>query len=194
LTQKVDWWDKYCQYNHLKTRAEPLETHVVNKQQPSSSSKEESFPPVTPSESGNGHRENESHNKQQTQVVVVLPPDDLVPGQVRDIGNSNLGTRLEDHPTDMSPPEPLVSRVWVKVGVGVTVVSSVTTGPPFDGSLDGSGSRTGETVLQRKGSGVRSVSPKSLKVTWKVSNDISTEDGLRLLTWYPAVIPNPVTK
>jgi hypothetical protein len=93
----------------------------------------------------------------------VLPPDDLVPRQIRDIGDSDLGTRLEDHPTDMSPPEPLVSRVWVKVGVSVTVVSSVTTGPPFNGSLNSSGSRTGETVLQRKRSGVRSVSPESLK-------------------------------
>jgi hypothetical protein len=138
-------------------------THVVNEQQPGSAGKEETSLPVTPTETGNTHGEEQSHDQQKRQVVVVLPPDDLASGQVGNVGDTDLGPRLEDHPTDMCPPETFVGRVRVEAGVGVTVVRSVTSGPPFDGTLDGSGSRTGEDVFERTRSGVRSVSPQSLQ-------------------------------
>lgn len=93
----------------------------------------------------------------------MLPPDDLGSSQVRDVGNTDLGSRLEDHPTDVSPPEPFVSRVRVEVGVGVTVVSSVSSGPPLDGSLNGTGSGTCEDVFEGSRGGVRSVGPQSLR-------------------------------
>lgn len=136
---------------------------MVNEQQPSGTGKEETSLPVAPTETGNTHREEQSHDEQQRQVVVVLPPDDLAPRQIRDIGDTDLGSRLEDHPTDVCPPEPLVGRVRVERGVGVTVVSSVASGPPLDGSLDGSSSGAGEDVFERARGGVRSVGPKSLQ-------------------------------
>jgi len=138
-------------------------THVVHEQQPSSSGKEETSLPVTPTETSNTHGEEQSHDQKQRQIVVVLPPDNLGSSQVGDIGDADLGSRLEDHPTDVSPPEPFVGRVRVEVGVGVTVVSSVASGPPFDGSLDGSGSGTGEDVFKRSRGGVGSVGPQSLR-------------------------------
>jgi len=138
-------------------------THVVNEQQPSSSGKEETSLPITPTKTSDTHREEQPHDQKQRQVVVVLPPDDLGSSQVGDIGDTDLGSRLEDHPTDVSPPEPFVGRVRVEVGVGVTVVSSVASGPPFDGSLDGSGSGTGEDVFKRSRGGVGSVGPQSLR-------------------------------
>jgi hypothetical protein len=152
-------------------------THVVNKQQPSGTGKEETSLPITPTETGNTHGEEQSHDQQKRQVVVVLPPDDLASGQVGNVGDTDLGPRLEDHPTDMCPPEPFVGRVRVEAGVGVTVVCSVTSGPPFDGSLDSSSSSAGEDVFERARSGVRSVGPQSLQTrndsvskaaTWKV--------------------------
>jgi hypothetical protein len=155
----------------------------VNKQQPSSSGKEETSLPVTPTKTSDTHREEQSHDQQQRQVVVVLPPDDLGSSQVGDIGDTDLGSRLEDHPTDVSPPEPFVGRVRVEVGVGVTVVSSVASGPPLDGSLDGTGSGTGEDVFERSRGGVGSVGPQSLRgcqegmsvvYTWKTTRRVPT--------------------
>jgi hypothetical protein len=55
-----------------------------------------------------------------------------------------------------------VGRVRVELGVGVSMVGSVTSGPPLDGSLDGTCTRDGETILERGGSVVRSVSPQSV--------------------------------
>jgi len=134
----------------------------VNEQQPSSSGKEETSLPVTPTETSNTHGEEQSHDQKQRQIVVVLPPDDLRSSQVGDIGDTDLGSRLEDHPTDVSPPEPFVGRVRVEVGVGVTVVSSVSSGPPLDGSLNGTGSGTCEDVFEGSRGGVRSVGPQSV--------------------------------
>lgn len=152
-------------------------THVVNKQQPGGTGKEETSLPVTPAETGNTHGEEQPHDQQKRQVVVVLPPNDVASGQVGNVGDTNLGPRLEDHPADVCPPEPFVGRVRVEAGIGVTVVGSVATGPPLDGSLDSSSSSAGEDVLERARSGVRSVGPQSLQTrndsvskaaTWKV--------------------------
>jgi len=138
------------------------ESGVVDEQQPSGTGKEETSLPIAPTETGNTHGEEQSHDQQERQVVVVLPPDDLASGQVGNVGDTDLGPRLEDHPADVCPPEPFVGRVRVEAGVGVTVVGSVATGPPLDGSLDSSSSSAGEDVLERARSGVRSVGPQSV--------------------------------
>jgi hypothetical protein len=104
----------------------------------------------------------------------VLPSNDLVSRQVGDVGDSDLASWLDDHPSDVSPPEALVGRVWVELGVGVSVVSSVSPGPPFDGTLDGTGTSHGEEVLQRSRGIVRSVCPQSV-VT---SSDTETSDEI----------------
>jgi len=62
----------------------------------------------------------------------------------------------------MSPPETLVGRVGVELGVGVSVMSPVTTGPPLDGSLDGASASHGKSDLKRSRGVVRSVSPQSV--------------------------------
>jgi len=51
----------------------------------------------------------------------------------------------------VSPPETFVSRVGVELGVGISVMSPVASGPPFDGSLDGTCTSHGEGELERGG-------------------------------------------
>ena len=138
------------------------EGRVVHKAQSSGTGEEESSPPVSPSESGNESREGESHEEEQGEVVLVLPLDDLVSGQVGDIGDTDLSSRLDDHPSDVGPPETLVGRVRVELGVGVSVVGSVSSGPPFDGSLNGTSTSDREGVLERDRGVVSSVSPQSV--------------------------------
>ena len=57
-----------------------------------------------------------------------------------------------------------VSRVEVTASVSPDspVVSTVASGPPSDGSLNGSGSSEGEEILQRETSAVRSVRPQAM--------------------------------
>jgi len=127
-------------------------TYVVNKDEPGSTGKEESTSPISPSESSDGSRNEESHGQKEREVVLVLPPNDPVLRQVRDIGNSNLSSWLDNHPANVSPPETFVGRVWVELGVGVSVVCPVTSGPPFDGPLNGSSTCHRQGELKRGGS------------------------------------------
>jgi len=79
----------------------------------------------------------------------VLPPHDLVLAQITDVGNAGLAAGLEKHPADVGEPEAPVSVVWVQVSVSVTVVGTVTPGPPLDRALDGTGTSHGQSVLER---------------------------------------------
>jgi len=138
------------------------ERRVVNESQPGGSGKEESAPPVSPTETGDEGRDEPTHGQHQREVVDVLPPNDLVASQVGDIGGSDLGSWLEDHPSDMSPPETFVSRVRIKLGVGVPMMSTVTSRPPLDGPLDRSSTAERQRVLQRFRRVVRSMRPETM--------------------------------
>jgi hypothetical protein len=72
---------------------------VVNEHETGGSSEEESSGPVSPSESGDGHREQEAHGDDEGEVELVLPLDDLVLGQVTHVGDSGSATGLQDHPS-----------------------------------------------------------------------------------------------
>ena len=135
---------------------------MVDETQPSGTGEEESTSPVSPGESGYHGGDDETHSEKQGEVVLVLPLDDLVSAQVRDVGNTDLASGLDDHPSDVGPPEPLVGGVRVELGVGVSVVRSVTAGPPLDRSLDGSGTSEGKSVLKRDRGVVRPVRPQSV--------------------------------
>ena len=134
----------------------------MDKDETGSGSKEETASPITPSKPGNKSRHNHAHGEQQSEVVFVLPSDDLIPRKIRNIGNSDLASRLDDHPADVSPPETLMSRVGVKFGVGVAVMSSMTSRPPLDGALNSTGSCDGKAVLKRSRGVVRSVGPQAM--------------------------------
>jgi len=92
---------------------------------------DESSPPISPSESGNQHGENHTHEDNALDVVSVLPDNDGVVVEIRDIGTADsLWVLLQKHPSEVRVNEPLANRVWVLVGIGVTVVCSVVSGPP----------------------------------------------------------------
>mgnify|MGYP001560695396 FL=1 len=145
-----------------RERVRGEETYVVNEHQARGSSKVEPALPVSPTESSDGHGEEESHRDDQREVPAVLPLDDLVLTEIADISDSRLATGLEDHPADVRPEKPLVRRVGVEVGVGVAVVSAVAARPPLDGAFDGAGAAEGEEVLEGEGGGVGAVRPEAM--------------------------------
>jgi hypothetical protein len=71
---------------------------MVDKRQARGTCEEETAPPISPTETGDGHREEESHGQHQREVVFVLPSDNLVACQVGDVGYTDLGSWFEDHP------------------------------------------------------------------------------------------------
>lgn len=150
------------------------EGRVVDEDETSGTGEEETTPPVTPSETGDHSRDEEAHGEEKRKVVLVLPLDDLVAGQVGNVGDTNLSSWLENHPSNVSPPETLVSRVRVELGVGITVMGAVTSGPPFDRALNGTGTSEGQGVLQGDGSVVGSVSPETVVTggDTKTSNEV----------------------
>lgn len=161
MTQNVDC-KKQRRSARSSAKATDAETYVVDEGETSGTGEEEASAPVTPSETSDDGREDETHADDKGEIPAVLPLDDLVVGQVRDVGDSRLATGLEDHPSDVSPKETALSRVGVEIGVGVAVVSAVAARPPLDGSLDSSRSSESKEVLKRLAGSVGAVSPKTM--------------------------------
>lgn len=114
----------------------------------------------------------------------MLPPDDFVLAQVADVGNSGLSARLDEHPTDMRVPEAFVGVVGVQVGVGISVMGTVTARPPLDGTLNSSSSGHGEEVLQWLGCVVGPVSPKAMVTGGDTWNQVERMHRNRLDATY----------
>lgn len=171
LTDGNERGDEVVSWGHLVVEAsltEPVgqgvdtEGRVVNKDEASDGSVEESSTPVTPAVAGNDSWEDEAHESDQRQVELVLELDHWVSSQVRDVGNTRLASWLDNHPTHVGPQKTVVGSVWVQVSVGVSVVSAVTTSPPVDGTLDGTGSHECKEVLEWSGGRVGTVRPQSV--------------------------------
>ena len=126
-------------------------TYVVNKAKTSCTGVEESTGPVTPTQSSNGHRDEQTESDDEVDVPSVLPPYNGVLAQVTNVGNANLVSWLEDHPAHMCPEETTVCVVRVELGIGVAVVSTVTPGPPFDRTFHGTSAGHREEVFQGLG-------------------------------------------
>lgn len=94
-------------------------TYMVNKGQSRGTSKNETTKPITPPKTGNQRGDDEAHAQDEVDVPLVLPPHNFALAQVRDISNTGLAPRLQDHPAYMRPPEPLVGVIWIEFGVGV---------------------------------------------------------------------------
>lgn len=135
---------------------------MVNKAETSRSGKEETALPVAPEEASDEGGEEEAEEDDEVDIPAVLPLDNLALAQVADIGDTRLVAGLDEHPADVGEEEALVSVVRVEVGVGVAVVSTVATGPPLDGTLDGSGSSCGKEVLERLRRVIRPVGPQTM--------------------------------
>lgn len=128
---------------------------LLDEEDSEDTSVDESSHPVTPSETGNEAREDHAHEDDGLDIVAVLPDDNRVIVQVGDVGAANsLWVLLHDHPSDMRVEKALANGVWVLVGIGVSVVSAVISGPPSDGTFDSSATNGCEEDLERKSSRV----------------------------------------
>jgi len=94
--------------------------------------------PITPTDTGNEGGKHETHKDDNLEIVLVLPNNDWVLVKIADIGTANtLRILLHDHPSEVGVEETFADRVRVLVGIGVSVMSSVVSGPPSDGSFNG---------------------------------------------------------
>lgn len=87
----------------------------------------ESTNPVAPAEASNESGENKSHEEHALHEVPVLPDNDRVLVQIGDVGTTDaLGVLLHDHPAEMAVEETLSNGVRILLGVGISVVSTMT--------------------------------------------------------------------
>ena len=121
---------------------------MVDKDESSYGGVEEATTPVVPSQASDDGGEDEANQQDQGQVELVLELDDGVSSQVGNVGNTRLPSRLDNHPTDVRPEETIVGTVWVQVGVGVSVMSTVSSSPPVDRSFNSTSAHQGEEVLE----------------------------------------------
>lgn len=119
----------------------------MNEAQTENSRVDVSTSKVTPAKPRDDSRDNEAHNKDERQIIPMLPPYNGALREVANISNTGSATWLEQHPSYMGVEEAFVGVVGIKVGVGVTVVRTMTTGPPFNGALDGASTEHGQDVL-----------------------------------------------
>lgn len=124
------------------------------------SSVDETTPPVTPAETGDQSRESQGHEENNLNEVGVLEDDDRVLVEIGDIGTAGtLGVLLDDHPAEMAVKQTLPDGVGVLLGVGVSVVSAVTLGPPAGGTLHGTSTNGGEVNTEREAGLVAAMRP-----------------------------------
>lgn len=120
---------------------------MVDKAQTSSTSIEEATLPVTPECSNTGGQE-EAKEEDKVDIPPVLPLHDFALAQVADISNTGTVAGLDKHPPNVREKEALVRIVRIEVCVGIAVMCTVTTGPPFDGTLNSTGSCSRKEVLK----------------------------------------------
>lgn len=149
----------------------------MNEDEPGSSSEEVTTLPITPEDTRDDSWDNECHGQQEWNVPFMLPANYGIVVEVGDISNTGLATRLDDHPTDVRPYKTVVGTIWIQVGIGVTVMSAVTTGPPLDRALYSASSSQSKSVLQWQRGIVGTMGPQTVitrcntKTSYKVPKD-----------------------
>lgn len=125
------------------------ESCLLHERDAKDSTVEESPEPVVPKASTNKGWEDQSHKKENFKVVAMLPDDDRVFVQIRDIGTANPFRILKhQHPSEMRIEKPFANRVWVFVGVGVTVMCSVISCPPSHGPFNSTATNSSKKYSQ----------------------------------------------
>ena len=91
------------------------------------------IPKIPRDECGDG----ETHDEDQRDEILVLPLNDCALGEVRHVRHAGSPTGFEHNPSHMRVEEPLMGIIRIKVGVGVAMVGTMATTPPFNRTLDG---------------------------------------------------------
>lgn len=168
------------------------DTYVVHEDETESASVKVATAVIAPSETSDDGRENECNQKNKLEVPTVLELDDRVLCQVADIGNTWLATWLEHHPADMRPEKAVVGSIGVEISVGITVVSAVSTGPPFNRALNGASASNCQEIFQRLRCVVSAVCPETM-VPCRNSQSVGGKISFRT-PMPPAHTTHPVTK
>jgi hypothetical protein len=124
------------------------ERRVVDEAQTKETSVDVSTFPVSPSKAGNESGEHVGHEQENWEIVIVLPFNDGVFPQVTDVCNTSFPPWFNEHPAKVGKEEAFVGVVGIKVGVGVTMVGTVLCAPPFNRTLNGTGTGESEEVLK----------------------------------------------
>ena len=102
------------------------EGSLLNDEDSENSSVDESTSPISPAKTSDEAWEDHSHENDTLDIVAMLPDDDGIIVQIGDIGTANtLWVLLHEHPSEVRVEKSLSNRVWVLVGIGVSVVGSV---------------------------------------------------------------------
>lgn len=121
---------------------------VVDKDETGDSGVVETPSPITPEQTSNGSREEEAHNEDNDAVILVLHTDKEIGVEIGDIGSSDaLRVLFEDHPSEMSIHQAFSDRIGVLLGIGVSMVSTMISRPPADGSLNGTATESSKDIL-----------------------------------------------
>lgn len=92
----------------------------------------------------------------------MLPFDDGILSQVADIGYTSLTSGLHEHPSKVSVEQAFVCVVWIQVRIGITMMGTVLSRPPFDRTLYGTGTCEGEDDFEGLGGVICAVAPKTM--------------------------------
>ena len=88
---------------------------------------------ITPAKTCNERWEDQTSENDDFQVVLVLPDNDWILIEIRNICSSySFWVLLHQHPTEVRVEKTFADRVWVLLGVGISVMGSVISCPPSD--------------------------------------------------------------
>jgi len=135
---------------------------LMDKKQSEKTSIDVTTLPVTPPQASDNGGEDVAHENDKLEVMAVLPPDNLVLGQVANVGDTGIATRLENHPADVRPEKTPVCAVRIEVGVGIPMVGAMSARPPPDRALNGTRTKNGKEILQRLRCVIGTMSPESV--------------------------------
>lgn len=121
------------------------EGSLLDEEDPQDATIDKAAHPVTPKEPADKHWEDEAHEEDNLEVVLVLPDNNRILVQIGDVGTTNsLWVLLHEHPPEVRVQQSLADGIWVLLGVGVAMVSTVVSRPPSDGAFNGTTTDSGE--------------------------------------------------
>ena len=109
------------------------ESRLLNEEDAKNTSIDETAHPVTPAITSDKHWEDQAHECNSLEIISVLPDDNRIIVEIRNIRPTDtLWVLLHDHPAEVGVEKTLANRVWVFVGICVSVMGTMISGPPSD--------------------------------------------------------------
>lgn len=111
---------------------------LLDEEDPKDATVNEATQPIAPSKAADKGGEDKAHEEDDLEVVTVLPNHNGILIKIGNVGTADaLGILLHQHPTKVRVEETLADRIWVFVGVGVSVMGTMIPSPPSHRALHG---------------------------------------------------------